>query len=630
MAKIKIMVVEDESMVMEYIIQNLRFLGYTVVANANSGEEAIEKAGKNKPHLILMDIRLKGKVDGIEAAGHIRNRFHIPTVYLTSYSDDKTLARAKLTVPLGYLMKPFERSELKSIIEVAIFKHRMDLKLQESENKFRSVFENSLDTIYIARKDGRIQDINKVASRFLGYSIEELLKLNITQLFSKPNERRIFQSALEKKGYIKDFEISLSKKDQTPIVGLTSATVAKDENGNITGYHGIIRDITETKRLEEQLLQAVKMGAIGRLASGIAHDFNNLLTIIIGYTETLFKYVQDHQGKINIDKILKAGEKASLLIKKILAFSRKQESYPVVVNINNVVGELEAIARSSIGENIEIETRLSSDVGKIYIDTSQLEQVMMNIIVNARDAMPDGGKIVLMTQNFTFNDKFIRSYAGAKKGNFVELNITDTGTGMSKTVLDKIFEPFFTTKKREEGTGLGMATVYGIMKQNKGFIYINSQLGQGSTFRVFFPRVSQAEGLKEVSMEKRQDLNFKEKTVLLVEDEENVLDLAKSILESLGFHVFAVSNGEDAIKTAKLYKENLDLLFIDVVLPGVGGKDVAEKVTKLHPETKVIFSSGYPEDYIFDKGLDVKKVAFVKKPYNEAIIPEILKKVLGD
>jgi len=631
MTQYRIMVVEDENLVKEYICSHLQSMNYQVVSSASSGEKAISEAEKFRPDLVLMDIRIKGRLDGIATADHIRKHFRIPTVYLTAYSDDKTLERAKLTQPLGFLMKPFERSELKSTIEIALFKNEMDKKLEDSERKFRSVFENSLDPIYISTREGKLLEINDACSKFFGCSKKVLLKLNLKELYYKPSAQKVFQKTLEKKGSVKAYELQLKKKDGTPITGLVSASVIKDNKNTITGYQGIIHDITEKKRIEEQLFQAVKMGAIGRLASGIAHDFNNLLTVIIGYAENLSLTIKDKTQAGSIMKILLAGKKAAELIKKILAFSRKQESNPTVININETIFEMEEMVRRIIGENIRVHMNLGEEIHNIFVDPSQLEQIIMNIIVNARDAMPRGGSITIKTENQYRDEEFVKAHIGAKSGEFVQLDIRDTGHGIDPRHMDKIFEPFFTTKIREEGTGLGLATVYGIVKQNNGYIYAESKMGRGTSIKILFPIIDKSilESDHQMIIEKKTIFN--NMVVLLVEDEKIVRDLTARIFESLGFQTLSVEGGEEAIKVAELHKEPIDLLFTDVVLLDISGEKVAEKLKKIHPETKVLFTSGYPEEYIAKQGVDITKNHFIKKPYLENDISQKVREVLkGD
>ncbi len=505
-------------------------------------------------------------------------------------------------------------------------------RLYKSEERLKLIFENSVDVIYLSTKEGLFTDINPAGIAFFGYSRQELMEMNIINLYHNPNNRKFFQAEIRKNGYVKDLELTLRRKDSTTVDSLLTATALKDDNGKIFGYQGVIRDITEKKKLEAQLRQAVKMESVGRLAGGIAHDFNNLLTIINGYAETLLLELEMGKEKLNLEhslrQILKAGEKSAALVSKILAFSRKQVAEPVLLKVNEVIRELETMVKRIIGEDIQLVLNLSEDISDIFFDPSQLEQILLNLIVNARDAMPGGGTLTIETFDCQLDSTFTQIHPGSKTGNYVEMTLTDTGSGMEKAVLEKIFEPFFTTKKKGEGTGLGMATVYGIVKQNGGFISAYSEPGKGSIFRVYFPRRLSAGERPTAEPFDKEISDFAGQTVLIVEDEYGVRKLAEKIFALAGFHVLVAGSGEEAYRLAESFHMPINLLFTDVIMTGITGPETAERVKKLHPECRVLFASGYPETHLRRLGVGKGTIFFLKKPYSKKQLMQKVNEVL--
>jgi len=629
MKKSRIVIVEDEGITLEYIKHTINTLGCEAIGDAITGKEAIEKAARLQPDLVLMDIHLKGKMDGIEAASYIQDKLNIPVIYLTAYSDDKTLQRAKFTNPYGYLLKPLNTSELKIAIEIVLFKHQIRKQLIESEKKYRSIFENSLDSIFVLSEDGKFEDINEAGLEFFGYPKKELNSFFSERLFSNPLEIKTLKAILKEQAFVKGYEIHITRKNGKPSIGLLSAVVIKDEKGKNAGFQGIIKDITKEKTMEAQLLQASKMESIGRLAGGIAHDFNNLLTIINGYTEALIMRVKVEKIKNELNIIAKAGEKAAHLVSQILAYSRKQPIQPIKLNINENIKELEKMFKRILRENITLKIKLAPTIQPIYIDSSQFEQIVMNLIINARDAMPLGGTLTIETKNSYIDYNMVNSHPFLKTGDFVELIISDTGIGMDHTTLENIFEPFFTTKPENQGTGLGLATVYGIIKQNNGFILVSSKPRQGTTFMVYFPIYTP---LKKLS----QDTNSKEKasfpplSVLIVEDEWGLRKLLEGIFQSLGFKTLKAENGTEAVKVAKHCPGKIDLLFTDIIMPGIPVPKMIENIKERYPYIKVLYSSGYPGE-IFEKvGLESNQKHFLKKPFTKKVLIEKLNMILKE
>ena len=401
----------------------------------------------------------------------------------------------------------------------------------------------------------------------------------------------------------------------------------------------VVQDITDRKRaqkeiadLGEQLRQSQKMEAIGRLAGGIAHDFNNLLTLIKGYAHlSLLELKENDPLKDSIEGIKKASERAADLTRQLLAFSRRQVMEMKVLDLNTLLRDLDKMLRRVIGENIELGTRLADDLGRVKADPGQLEQVILNLAVNARDAMPSGGKLTIETANVEMDEAFARAHIEVSPGRYVQLAVRDTGVGMTPEVQERVFEPFFTTKEKGKGTGLGLSMVYGIVKQSGGNIWLDSAPGQGTTFRIYLPRVDEpVEELAEKGAEKgaAEDLPRGPETVLVVEDDPEVLELSVRILNRQGYRVWQAVNGVEALRICEQHKEPIDLMLTDVVMPQMGGKELAEKVQPLRPQMKVLFTSGYMDDAVVHKGILNSGSHFLQKPFSPTVLAHKVREVL--
>ena len=385
----------------------------------------------------------------------------------------------------------------------------------------------------------------------------------------------------------------------------------------------------EKKKLQAQLLQAMKMEAVGRLAGGVAHDFNNLLTVITGYSELLLQKIEKESSMHReVEEIKRAGERAALLTQQLLAFSRKQIIEPKVVHLDDLVAEMHKMLTRLIGEDISLQAITGKSLGSVKVDPGQFQQILMNLVVNARDAMPDGGKIVIETANVDLDEGYCALHPYVKPGRFVMLVVSDTGKGMSDEVKDHIFEPFFTTKERGSGTGLGLATTYGIVKQAGGSIEVYSEVGTGTTFKVYLPRVEEVPARPEKDG-RPADLPAGTETVLIVEDEGKLRDLCVQILEQLGYKVLQAGNGTEAIAEVQRYGDRIDLLLTDVVMPGMNGSELATRLVLHNPGMKVLFTSGYTEDVISHHGVLAEGVSFIGKPYTLSALAKKVREVLG-
>jgi len=390
------------------------------------------------------------------------------------------------------------------------------------------------------------------------------------------------------------------------------------------------REAEKSKKLEAQLQQAQKLEAIGTLAGGVAHDFNNILSIIIGYAEiALMDVIKDEPLRLKIEGIKTAGEKAVSLTRQLLAFSRKQVIKPEVLNLNKVIKEMEKMLKRMIGENIEFQTILKPELWKVHMDSGQVDQIVINMAVNARDAMPDGGKLIVETANVNLDENYFSKHGIEKDqpGSYVMIAVSDTGIGMDKETREHIFEPFYTTKGVGKGTGLGLSTVYGIAKQNNGFVWVYSEPGQGTTFKVYIPKVK-----GDVKSEKNErlpvvDLNGSE-TVLIVEDDDSLRKLVRTALKQRGYKVLKAENGEDALRVSEAHDGLIDLLLTDVVMPKMSGKETAERMQPLYPQMKVIYMSGYTDDSIVQHGVLAPGLNFLEKPFTPESLAQKLREVL--
>ncbi|MCJ7615800.1 MAG: response regulator [Desulfobacterales bacterium] len=720
MPETKILIVEDEAIVAEDIHNSLQGLGYIISAVVSSGEEAITKIEEDMPDLVLMDIVLQGDMDGIEAAGQINSRFNIPVVYLTAFTDEKTIERAKLTEPFGYIVKPFDDRELHSTVEMAIYKHKMESKLkenerwlstilksigdavivtdaegniqfmndvacsltgwkieetigktlvdifnivneqkrkkvedpvtkvirkgkvvglanhtilisrdgteipiddsgapvkdekgnivgialvfhdiierkkaeeklEESEKRYRSLYEQALSGLYRSRiSDGKILLANKIAADILGYeSVEELIKeFKFSESYS-PEKRLEFIRILEQERSATELEIKVKGKDGKKIDLIISAKIYPED-----GYiEGAMIDITERKQLEYQVRQAQKMESIGTLAGGIAHDFNNLLMGIQGYTSLMLNDLDpdhDHYNKLkNIEKQVKSGAELSA---QLLGFARGGQYDVKPTDINQLLKKsAEMFGRTK--KEITIIEKYARDIWTVKVDQGQIEQVFLNLFVNAWQAMPDAGDIYLETSNVVFSRCYTKPHE-VKAGKYVRISVADTGIGMDEETASRVFDPFFTTKGVGMGTGLGLASAYGIIKNHGGMIHVYSEKGQGSTFNIYLPAVdAQA---KPISFHDEEEVKTgKEEAILLVDDEAIILDVGEEILNALGYKVFLASGGNEAIEIYKENKDKIDLVILDMVMPGMGGGEAYRALKSINPDIKVMFSSGY-------------------------------------
>ncbi|MFZ5453375.1 MAG: PAS domain S-box protein [Thermodesulfobacteriota bacterium] len=500
-------------------------------------------------------------------------------------------------------------------------------KRRRLEEAFRDLFFYAPIGIYIVQKR-KLRLVNPGFLKITGYSEKELLGNDCLDLATSEYKERIRVSAVDmlKGKTTTPYEYQFQTKGGEIRWAMESVTTTSFNGKKAT--IGYFMDITEVKRLENQLTQAQRMEAVGILAGGIAHDFNNLLTAIMGYGELMKMDLDKNDPHYHYtDEIMKTATRGSTLTHQLLAFSRKQILQPSVLSINNLVNNMEKLLRRLIGEDVELVTIIDPELGAVRADKGQIEQIIMNLAVNARDAMPYGGKLTIETANALLDEDYGRSHLDVVPGPYVMLAVSDNGMGMDTPTQAHIFEPFFTTKTLGQGTGLGLATVYGIVKQSGGHIWVYSEKGQGTTFKIYLPRVEKAVSGAEPKAVVVTQLKGAE-TILVVEDDDTLRQVIARGLKRFGYKVLTAANGGEALLTCERRKSPIHLLLTDVILPQMGGRELAERLTSLRPDLKVLYMSGYTENAIVHHGILNDDIGFLQKPFKVNVMVEKIREIL--
>ncbi|MBD2230221.1 hybrid sensor histidine kinase/response regulator [Phormidium tenue] len=677
----QVLVVDDNAENLYLLRMLLQGYGYTV-EEARHGAEALAKARQQPPILVISDL-LMPVMDGYTLLRQWKADDQLKAipfmVYTATYTDIKD---ERLAFDLGadaFLVKPAEPEAL--MVSIAALLAHFDPA--QSSVRQPQLAENALLKDYseaLFRKlEKKIEGLQQT-NRRLGAEIAERKRTEAALRDSEARYRQLFQAitdpvlvydrttlaclavndaAVAEYGYSRDEFLTMTLQAIYPPEDVPALMERLAQSGSSLERHGVwrhqkktgeiisvelsaygltfadrpaclvqARNVTEQQRLEEQFRQAQKMEAIGRLAGGIAHDFNNLITVIKGYSELLQSRIPTSDSAAQLlGEIYQAGERAGALTSQLLAFSRQQVLTPQALNLNTVVSNTETMLRRLIGEDIILVTTLSPTLGPIKADPGQIEQVLMNLAVNARDAMPQGGTLTLATQTVQLDEAQCRQLAGLGPGNYVLLTVSDTGCGIDAATQARMFEPFFTTKPVGKGTGLGLATVHGIVKQSGGYIAVESAVGQGTRFQIYLPLV--AESVPEGRSQGRlSTLPQGTETILVVEDEDAVRALEIYVLQRCGYRVLEATNGQDALHLVEHEPDPIHLLMSDVVMPHLGGRELAAQVTRTHPHCKVLFLSGYTDDAVIHHGVLKADVAFLQKPFTPSTLAQKVRQVL--
>jgi PAS domain S-box-containing protein len=618
----------DQLVLMSRLLQNSWYR--TVVAH--DGSKAYSVLLTERPDLVISDISMPG-IDGFELCRKIRNHSEFrltPVLLFTAVCKDRdAVVNALAAGADDYVETPHDPIVFLAKISRLVERGRAQQVLQTNEERYRDVVENARDLIYYHDLQGNYRAVNQAVETITGYSRDEALRMNITDTVAPDDlERARHMIARKLAGEkITAYRLKIVAKDGRQIAVEVNTRLVR-RKGKVIGVQGIARDVTERLHIEEQLRQAQKMEAVGQLAGGIAHDFNNLLTVITGYSELALRRLPvEDTLRHHVAEIKKAGVRAATLTRQLLAFSRKQVLQPKVIDLNSIVANMGEMMRRLIGEDVELRTVLAPELGSTKADPGQIEQVIMNLVVNARDAMPHGGNLIIETENVYLNESYTESHISVRPGAYVMLAVSDTGEGISTENKEHIFEPFFTTKETGRGTGLGLSTVYGIVKQSGGNIWVYSEVGQGTVFKVYLPRVDEVPQEYTRRGDVAETLHGNE-TVLVAEDDQRVRSLVREVLEHYGYRVLAAERGDIALQLAQQCDGPIDLLLTDVVMPKMSGRTVADQLRTIHPELKVLYMSGYTDESIVHHGVLDPNTPFLQKPFTPQVLARKVRGVL--
>ena len=632
----RILVVNDEPDHLHLMDRLLKGAGYHVLT-AGDGCEAFNLARRERPHLIVSDVAMPC-MDGIELCRRIRadeSLRHTPILLVSAHRRDTASAIEGLRAGADeYLEAPYEPMRFVTQAARLVERAHSEETLRRSEEHYRILFESNPQPMWVFDEETlQFLAVNEAAVHHYGYTREEFLSMMIKDI-RPPEYARALVEDIEKRSRGID-AVGLwkhLKKDGTMIdVEITSHEITFDRR---PAKLALAYDVTARKeaeealrKTEEQLRQSQKLEAVGKLAGGIAHDFNNLLTAIIGYNDLALRKLQpDDALRRNLEEIGRASESAANLTRQLLAFSRKQMLQPKVLDLNSIVFDMDRMLRRLIGEDIDLVTLLEPRLGQVKADPGQIEQVIMNLAVNARDAMPKGGKLTIETKNVYLDRAYASTHPSVQPGKYVMLAVSDSGTGMDVETQARIFEPFFTTKEVGRGTGLGLSMIYGIVKQSGGNIWVYSEPGHGTTFKIYLPRIEE-EASTESTLVTAGTARGTE-TILVVEDEAGLRELIKEILEEEGYTVLATHDGHEALSICEQHDESIDLLITDVVMPGLSGRELAERLADNRPQVKVLFMSGYTDDAVVRHGVLEAEALFLQKPFTPDALARKVREVL--
>ena len=509
--------------------------------------------------------------------------------------------------------------------------HRKEAEeaLRRSEHEFRSLVEHAPVGIYRSSPTGELLTVNPALIRMLGYRwAEELLRLNVRDdVYADPLERDRLVAQFHA-SEVASAEAQWKRKDGSLVTVRLYVRTVRNERGAVDCFEGMVEDVTQQRSLESQFRQAQRLEAVGRLAGGVAHDFNNILTAITGYADLLLEDLgPEDPHRADVEEIRASALRAGALTRQLLAFSRKQVFQTRVLDLNTVVRTLDKMLRRLIGEDVKLELALGAGLGAVRADPGQIEQVVLNLAVNSRDAMPSGGRLTIQTANVEFDEAYLGRHAGATPGRYVMLAVTDTGVGMSEETRAHLFEPFYTTKEQGKGTGLGLSTVYGIVKQSGGYVWVYSEPGLGATFKVYLPQVDEKPEEAGAGAHVEPVAGGAE-TVLLAEDDPSVRAVVSDVLAQKGYRVLRAADGQAALETARGQSREIHLLLTDIVMPGMTGRELAEALAVERPGVRVLFMSGYTDDAVVRHGVLSEGMPYLQKPFTPRALTAKVREVL--
>ncbi|HEX4181252.1 MAG TPA: response regulator [Caulobacteraceae bacterium] len=626
----RVVVVEDERIVALHMQQQLTTLGYDVVATVASGAAALKQITERGPDIVLMDIHIEGDMDGIETASRIPPELGAPVIYLTAYSEETTLERARATNPYGYLIKPYSDRELHATIQMALERRQVESALRTSEDRFRSIVGVIREGIFIAEADtGAFVEVNEPGGAMFGYEPGELIGATLGAL-SAGAEPYSAAEAADKvaravaTGEAQRFDWRCRGKLGDPIWAEFSVQVAPI--GGRDMVVAVAHDLTERHAMEEQLRQVQKIEAIGQLTGGIAHDFNNLLGVIIGNLDLLRDTRLDDEELSELSgDALDAALRGADLTRQLLAFARRQPLQPQKIDLNGLVDSTMKLLKRVLGEHIDVSVSFEEETCLVFADRAQVEAALTNLCTNARDAMPKGGALMVNAGRRVIDSDTAGMPPDMKPGCYSVIEVTDTGVGMTEEVKARVFEPFYTTKDRDKGTGLGLSVVFGFLKQSGGHVSLYSEVGVGTTFRLYLPSAQGEVKLSEEPVLADQLLGSGE-TVLVVEDDTPIRRIVVRYFRELGFNIIEAKNAAEAL--VLLEAGNIDILFTDVVMPGaIDGVELARMAGESWPNLNVILTSGFPQNHLED-GQTPTQLRLLSKPYRKADLARVLRETI--
>ncbi|MFP4424993.1 MAG: response regulator [Spirochaetaceae bacterium] len=630
----RIAVVEDERLVALDIKNHLERFGYVVPRTFTRAEDLLAYIANEPPELVLMDIHLEGELDGITAAERIRRDFDIPVILLTAYADEATIERARTSRPFAYLIKPFNSRELRTSIVISIERHNLERAVRERQLLLNTVVENVGEGIFLCDQSGTVRYVNGIAASMLGVAPEELYDRKLSEVLTFSDGDSV-EEALRARGY----KSLLGGREEEIPVDLRVAEVP--EQHKVYVLQDVREHIAHERELlnkEEQLSHARKMEAIGRLAGGIAHEFNNLLTVIMGYARLLADAAKEAEGEEPVDAgwirrnaegILNAASGSTSMIRQLLSFGRYEERQPRRVDLNGIIGSLDKILTRLMGERIAVNFSLSGETNSVMVDPGRIEQSLLNLVLNARDAMPDGGVLTISTRSVLFEESTTVVSGEIPPGSYVSLSVADTGEGIERGTLSRIFEPFFTTKERGSGTGLGLAAVYSTVEQAKGYLDVISEAEGGTVFTIYLPAMpgEDVEGQQESGVEVEKSVGGEGRILVIVPDQE-IRQMLTQLLSSHGYTAFGTSNPGEALIVLEELTESFDLTICDFSTPLINGARLLRRFERVAPEKPSILLVDQSDPLEEAELEELSHCTPLNKPFGPQRILQLVEKAL--